>query len=97
MCVSDKLFTKISKEVSAKMNIVIRTKNLSVLSQNVEAEGELTVPQPEDLAAIIRPEAADPAALEEAVREALAADAALEAAASAEVVPAAAAADAVFK
>ncbi len=53
MCVSDKLFTKISKEVSAKMNIVIRTKNLSVLSQNVKEEGELTVPQPEDLAALI--------------------------------------------
>ena len=53
MCVSDKLFTKISKEVSAKMNIVIRTKNLSVLSQNVQEEGELTIPQPEDLAAII--------------------------------------------
>ena len=48
MCVSDKLFTKISKEVSAKMNIIIRTKNLSVLSLNVEAEGELTIPQPED-------------------------------------------------
>ena len=53
MCVSDKLFTKISKDVSAKMNIIIRTKNLSVLSQNVTAEGELTIPQPEDLAAII--------------------------------------------
>ena len=53
MCVSDKLFTKISKEVSAKMNIVIRTKNLSVLSQNVKEEGEITIPQPEDLAAII--------------------------------------------
>ena len=53
MCVSDKLFTKISKEVSAKMNIIVRTKNLSVLSQNVKEEGELTVPQPEDLAAII--------------------------------------------
>lgn len=53
MCVSDKLFTKISKEVSAKMNIVIRTKNLSVLSQNVKEEGELTVPQPEDLAALL--------------------------------------------
>ena len=53
MCVSDKLFTKISKEVSAKLNIIIRTKNLSVLSQNVKEEGELTVPQPEDLAAII--------------------------------------------
>ena len=53
MCVSDKLFTKISKEVSAKMNIVIRTKNLSILSQNVKEEGELTIPQPEDLAALI--------------------------------------------
>ena len=53
MCVSDKLFTKVSKEVSAKLNIVIRTKNLSVLSQNVKAEGEISVPQPEDLAAII--------------------------------------------
>ena len=53
MCVSDKLFTKISKEVSSKMNIVVRTKNLSVLSQNVKAEGELTIPEPEDLAAII--------------------------------------------
>ena len=53
MCVSDKLFTKISKELSAKLNIIIRTKNLSILSQNVKEEGELTVPQPEDLAAII--------------------------------------------
>ena len=53
MCVSDKLFTKVSKEVSAKLNVVIRTKNLSVLSQNVKAEGEISVPQPEDLAAII--------------------------------------------
>ena len=53
MCVSDKLFTKISKEVSSKLNIIIRTKNLSILSQNVKEEGELTIPQPEDLAAII--------------------------------------------
>ena len=53
MCVSDKLFTKISSEVSSKLNIIIRTKNLSVLSQNVKEEGELSVPQPEDLAAII--------------------------------------------
>ena len=50
LCVSDKLFSKISKEVSEKLNIIIRTKNLSVLSQNVKAEGEITVPQPEDLA-----------------------------------------------
>ena len=53
MCVSDKLFSRISKTVSEKLNIIIRTKNLSVLSQNVKEEGEITVPQPEDLAAII--------------------------------------------
>ena len=53
LCVSDKLFSKISQEVSDKLNIIIRTKNLSVLSQNVNEEGELSVPQPEDLAAII--------------------------------------------
>ena len=53
MCVSDKLFTKISKDVTSKLNIVIRTKNLTVLSQKVKEEGEITVPQPEDLAAII--------------------------------------------
>ena len=53
LCVSDKLYTKVSKEVSEKLNIVIRTKNLSVLAQNVKEEGEITVPQPEDLAAII--------------------------------------------
>ena len=53
MCVSDKLFTKVSKDVTSKLNIVIRTKNLSILSQNVKEEGELTIPQPEDLAAII--------------------------------------------
>ena len=53
LCVSDKLFSKISQEVSDKLNIIIRTKNLSILSQNVNEEGELSVPQPEDLAAII--------------------------------------------
>ncbi len=53
MCVSDKLFTKISEEVSSKLNIIIRTKNLTVLSQNVKEEGELTIPQPDDLAALI--------------------------------------------
>ena len=53
LCVSDKLFSKISKEVAEKLNIIIRTKNLSIISQNVKEEGEITVPQPEDLAAII--------------------------------------------
>lgn len=53
LLVSDKLFTKISKETVANLNIVIRTKNLSVISQKVEAEGSITIPKPEDLAVII--------------------------------------------
>jgi long-chain acyl-CoA synthetase len=36
-----------------KMNIVIRTKGLNVISQRVEARGEAKIPQPEDLAVII--------------------------------------------
>ena len=51
--VSDKLYTKLSKETLEKMNIVIRTKGLNIISQNVEARGEKRIPQPDDLAAII--------------------------------------------
>lgn len=51
--VSDKLYTKVSKERVAKSNIVIRTKNLSVLAQNVNEQGSMAEPKPEDLAAII--------------------------------------------
>jgi len=51
--VSDKLYTKVSKERVAKSNIVIRTKNLSVLAQNVTEQGSMAEPKPEDLAAII--------------------------------------------
>lgn len=51
--VSDKLFTKISKETLDSLNIVIRTKNLSVISQSVHSEGTTGIPSPEDLAAII--------------------------------------------
>lgn len=36
LCVSDRLFTKLSKETVESLNIVIRTKNLSVISQKVE-------------------------------------------------------------
>ena len=53
LCVSDKLYTKVSKERVAKSNIVIRTKNLSVLAQNVNEQGSMVEPKPEDLAAII--------------------------------------------
>lgn len=53
LLVSDKLFTKLSKETVSKLNIVIRTKNLSIISQTVKAQGSKAMPTPEDLAAII--------------------------------------------
>lgn len=53
LLVSDKLFTKLSKETAAKLNIIIRTKNLGVISQTVKAEGSTAIPKAEDLAAII--------------------------------------------
>ena len=51
--VSDKLYTKLSKSTVEKMNIVIRTKGLNVISQTVEERAEAMVPKPEDLAVII--------------------------------------------
>ncbi|MBR5852664.1 MAG: AMP-binding protein [Alistipes sp.] len=51
--VSDKLYTKLSKSTVEKMNIVIRTKGLNIISQNVEERAEAVVPKPEDLAVII--------------------------------------------
>ncbi|MFR9533359.1 MAG: AMP-binding protein [Rikenellaceae bacterium] len=51
--VSDKLFTRLSKETISKLNVVIRTKNLSVISQKVEEKGSFTDPKSEDIAAII--------------------------------------------
>ncbi|MBR5483899.1 MAG: AMP-binding protein [Alistipes sp.] len=53
LLVSDKLFTKISKETAASLNIIIRTKNLSVISQTVEEQGSISIPKPDDLAVII--------------------------------------------
>lgn len=53
LLVSDKLFTKLSKETVSKLNIVIRTKNLSIISQTVKEHGSKAMPKPEDLAAII--------------------------------------------
>ena len=51
--VSDKLYTKLSKTTVEKMNIVIRTKGLNIISQRVEERAEAKIPQPEDLAVII--------------------------------------------
>ena len=51
--VSDKLYTKLTKETVDKMNIVIRTKGLSAIQQSVEARAEKHIPEPDDLAAII--------------------------------------------
>lgn len=53
LMVSDKLFTKLSKETAARLNIVIRIKNLGIISQTVKERGSMQIPQPEDLAAII--------------------------------------------
>lgn len=53
LCVSDKLYTKLSEETISRMNIVIRTKNLAVLSQTCTDHTEPVEPKPEDLAAII--------------------------------------------
>ncbi|MBR4995682.1 MAG: AMP-binding protein [Alistipes sp.] len=53
LLVSDRLFTKLSKETIASLNIIIRTKNLSIISQKVTAEGSTSIPKPEDLAVII--------------------------------------------
>lgn len=53
LCVSDKLFTKLSDDTVNSMNVVIRTKNLGVISQTCTDKGETKVPEPKDLAAII--------------------------------------------
>lgn len=51
--VSDKLYTKLSKATVERMNIVIRTKGLNIISQRVEERAEKRIPEPDDLAAII--------------------------------------------
>ncbi|MEG0808254.1 MAG: AMP-binding protein [Alistipes sp.] len=53
LLVSDKLFTKLSKKTVGLLNVVIRTKNLGVVSQRVKRPGAMGTPQPTDLAAII--------------------------------------------
>lgn len=53
LLVSDRLFTKLSKATIARLNVVIRTKNLGIIAQRVREEGSTAVPQPDDLAVII--------------------------------------------
>ncbi len=53
LLVSDKLFTKLSEGTIRRFNIVIRTKNLGVISQRVHRQGHTAEPKPEDTAAII--------------------------------------------
>ena len=53
LLVSDKLFTKLSRATISRLNVVVRTKNLGVISQRVRSEGATAEPKPDDLAAII--------------------------------------------
>ena len=51
--VSDRLYTKVPKRTLAMLNIIIRTKNLSVLHQRVDERGATSRPKPDDLAALL--------------------------------------------
>ncbi len=51
--VSDRLFSKISKETVSSLNVVMRTKNLGVISEHSSGEGALGIPRPDDVAVII--------------------------------------------
>lgn len=53
LLVSDKLFSKLSKQTIESLHIVIRTKNLGIIAQHVTGTGSTAVPAPDDLAAII--------------------------------------------
>ncbi|MBQ5635664.1 MAG: AMP-binding protein [Alistipes sp.] len=51
--VSDRLYSKVPKHRLASMNIIIRTKNLKVITQNIAEQGSTALPKPEDLAALL--------------------------------------------
>ncbi|MFR9593594.1 MAG: AMP-binding protein, partial [Rikenellaceae bacterium] len=54
LLVSDKLYTRISKSVVNSLNVVVRTKNLGVISKRDAVErGSIAVPKPDDLAVIL--------------------------------------------
>ena len=51
--VSDRLFGKLSKSTIAALNVVMRTKNLGVISDHSTGKGSIGQPKPEDVAVII--------------------------------------------
>ncbi len=51
--VSDKLFSKISKDVIDSLNLVVRTKNLGIIHQIVDTKTVFSEPKSEDVAVII--------------------------------------------
>lgn len=53
LIVSDKLFSKLNKSQISKLNVVIRSKNLGVISQHNFEKGSMSEPKEEDIAAII--------------------------------------------
>lgn len=53
LCITDKLYPNIERETIARLNVVIRTKNLAVVVQNCTEPGSTAEPKPEDTAAII--------------------------------------------
>ncbi len=53
LLVSDRLFTKLSKQTVDSLNVVVRTKNLGVIAQKVHETGGMGVPASDDLAVII--------------------------------------------
>ena len=53
LLVSDKLFTKLSKQTIERLNVVVRTKNLGIISRRVQAAGSTGIPSSDDLAVII--------------------------------------------
>ncbi len=50
---SDKLYTKVSKDIVSKLNLVVRSVNLGVISQTNSQKGTVKFPTAEDLAVII--------------------------------------------
>ncbi len=50
---SDKLYARVSKRVRESMNVIVRTKNLGVISQRVEEKGTMVEPKPDDVAVIL--------------------------------------------
>lgn len=53
LLVSDKLFSKLSRPTIDRLDIVIRTKNLGIISQHTHGQGSTSTPAPDDLAVII--------------------------------------------